>query len=251
MKSLLRSKPVQWAASLLIVGYIRLVAATTRWTMIGREDADRLNAGGQGFIVAFWHNRLLMGAVLRRLTTKRIFMLSSNHPDAEIIVNAARRLGVEFIRGSAANPKKQARNKGGTGALVQMIGAIRQGDIVGVTPDGPRGPREVVHPGVIKLSQLTGAPILPGAYSVTRGRFLNSWDRFLFPFPFGKGWYVGEPAIAAPAPDASSAELEEKRLALAAALTRTAARADALAGRSEAPQEPAAGSNGQTQNGMA
>lgn len=237
MKSFFRSKPVQWAVSLLIVGYIRLVAATTRWTMVDREEADRLNAGADGFIIAFWHNRLMMGAVLRKLTRKRVFMLSSNHPDAEIIVNAARRLGVEFIRGSAANPKKQGRDKGGSSALLQMVAAIRQGDIVGVTPDGPRGPREVVHPGVIKLAQLTGAPILPGAYSVTRGRFLDSWDRFLFPFPFGKGWYVGEPAIAAPKPDATKAELEETRVALGAALSRAAERADALAGRNAAARD--------------
>lgn len=235
MKALLRSKPVQWAASLIIAGYVQLVAATTRWTFVDRDHADRLNAGNSGFIVAFWHNRLLMGAVLRRMTEKRVFMLSSNHPDAEIIVNAARRFGVEFIRGSAANPKKRERDKGGTGALVQMIGAIRQGDIVGMTPDGPRGPRETVHPGVIKLAQLTGAPILPGAYSVTRGRFLDTWDRFLFPFPFGKGWYVGEPAIAAPMTDASEAELEACRNALAEALSRSAARADALAGRKSSP----------------
>ncbi len=236
MKALLRSKPVQWAASLLIASYIGLVAATTRWTFVGREDADRLNAGEKGFIIAFWHNRLLMGAVLRKLTRKRVFMLSSNHPDAEVIVNAARRLGVEFIRGSAANPKKRDRDKGGTGALVQMIGAIRQGDIVCITPDGPRGPREIVHPGVIKLSQLTGAPILPGAYSVTRGRFLATWDRFLFPFPFGKGWYVGEPALPAPPPDASPEQVEAARQALAGALSRTAAQADALAGRTPPPE---------------
>lgn len=235
MKALLRSKPAQWAASLLIAGYIRLVAATTRWTFVGHDDAERLNAGEKGFIIAFWHNRLLMGAVLRQRTQKRVFMLSSNHPDAEVIVKAARRLGIEFIRGSAANPKKRDRDKGGTGALVQMIGAIRQGDIVGVTPDGPRGPREVVHPGVIKLSQLTGAPVLPGAYSVTRGRFLSTWDRFLFPFPFGKGWYVGEPALLAPPPDASPEVLEAARLALGAALMRTAAQADALAGRAVPP----------------
>lgn len=231
VKAILRSKPVQALASLAIVAYIRLVGATTRWTFVDREEADRLNAGAGGFIVAFWHSRLLMGAVLRRFTAKRVFMLSSNHPDAEIIVNAARRLGVEFIRGSAANPKKPEKHKGGAGALAQMIGAVREGHVVCITPDGPRGPREVAHDGVLKLAQLTGAPILPGAYAVSRGISLKTWDRMLFPFPFGKGWYVGEPAVPAPAPAATPAEFEAARLALASALTRAAARADALAGR--------------------
>lgn len=238
-KAILRSKPVQSTLSLLIVAYIRLVAATTRWTFVNREDADRLNAGAGGFIVAFWHSRLLMGAVLRQQTSKRVFMLSSNHPDAEIIVGAARRLGVEFIRGSAANPLKPGKQKGGAGALAQMIGAVRGGDVVCITPDGPRGPREVAHDGVLKLAQLTGAPILPGAYSISRGVFLNTWDRMLFPFPFGRGWYVGEPALLPPSPGASTAEFEFARQSLAQALKRASARADALAGRgaSEAPVE--------------
>lgn len=235
LKAFVRSRPVQRLISLALAGYIALVGATTRWTFVDREEADKLNAGDKGFIIAFWHNRLLMGAVLRRFTRKRVFMLSSNHPDAEIIVDAARRMGVEFIRGSSANPKKREKAKGGAGALAQMIGAVREGGVVCITPDGPRGPREIAHVGIVKLAQFTGAPILPGAYSVTRGRFLKTWDRFLLPYPFGKGWYVGEPAIPAPAPGAPESEVETARQALAAALTRAAQRADALAGRSTPP----------------
>lgn len=230
-KSLLKSDFIRGLASRLIAAYVKLVAATSRWEMIGREHWEPLNQEGKGVIVAFWHARLLMTAVLRRETQKRVFMLSSLHRDAEIIVNAAKRFGVEFIRGSAANPKKASKDKKGGPALVQMIGALRDGHVVGVNPDGPRGPREVAHIGTIRLAQFSGAPILPGAYSVTRGRFLGTWDRFLLPYPFSRGWFVALAPINVP-PDASPEQLEEKRLELERALTAAAALADKHAGQS-------------------
>lgn len=231
LKRILRSKPVGTLAGLAIAGWIRFVAATTRWTYVDREAADRLNAGAGGFVVAFWHSRLVMGAVLRGETTKRVFMLSSNHPDAEIIVGAARRLGIEFIRGSSADPKKPQKNKGGAGALMQMVGAVRAGNVVCITPDGPRGPREVAQDGILKLAELAGAPIVPGAWSTTHALTLDTWDRMLFPLPFGRGWFVGEPPLPPPPPGAGPAEFAAARAALAAALSRATARADALAGR--------------------
>lgn len=233
-KFLLNNGVVRALASLLIVLYIRLVAATSRWEIIGREHWEPLDIEGEGAIVAFWHARLLMATILRRQTDKRTFMLTSNHRDAEIIVNAARRFGVEFIRGSAANPRKADKDKKGGPALVQMLGALREGHIVGVTPDGPRGPREVAHIGAVRLAQFSGAPILPGAYSVSRGKFLGTWDRFLLPLPFSKGVFVAYPPIRAPA-DAGPDMLEEKRLQLERALTAAAAEADARVGRSPAP----------------
>lgn len=237
-KSLLNSGVVRALASFLIAFYIRLVAATSRWETIGREHWDPLDVEGEGAIVAFWHARLLMATILRRETDKRVFMLTSHHRDAEIIVNAARRFGVEFIRGSAANPKKADKDKKGGPALVQMLGALREGHIVGVTPDGPRGPREVAHIGAIRLAQFSGAPILPGAYSVSRGKFLGTWDRFLLPLPFSKGAFAARPPIRVPA-DAAPAALEEKRLELERALAAAAAEADARVGRS--PPPPAIG----------
>lgn len=230
-KSLLKSSFARGLASRLIAAYVKLVAATSRWEMIGREHWEPLSVEGKGAIVAFWHARLLMAAIVRRETSKRVFMLSSMHRDAEIIVNAAKRFGVEFIRGSAANPKKASKDKKGGPALVQMIGALRDGHVVGVNPDGPRGPRQVAHIGTIRLAQFSGAPILPGAYSVTRGRFLGTWDRFLLPFPFSRGWFVALAPINVPA-DASPAQLEEKRLELERALTAAAALADKHAGQS-------------------
>lgn len=233
LKSLLRSAPARSLSSALIAAYIFLVDRTSRWELVGREHFDPFLGVDQGFIVAFWHQRLMMGVILRHQTDKRVFMLSSMHPDAEIIVNAAKRFGVEFIRGSTADPRKPEKDKKGGPALVQMIGVLRQGHVIGVNPDGPRGPRERAHVGVVRLAQFSGAPILPGAYSVTRGRFLKTWDRFLFPLPFSRGVFVGLSPIRVAA-DATSEEIEATRLAVERALAEATATADALVGRSPA-----------------
>jgi lysophospholipid acyltransferase (LPLAT)-like uncharacterized protein len=238
LRPILRSPAAAWAIGAVVAGYIGLVARTTRWTEVDREDAEAADAGPHGFIATFWHNRLMMGAIIRRRTTRGVYMLSSRHVDSEPIIAAARRFGVSFIRGSAANPKKAHVDKGGGSALFQMIAALRAGNIVAITPDGPRGPARRAQIGVVKLAQLAGVRMLSGAYSVDRGVFLKTWDRLFIPLPFGRGWFVGGPAIDPPPPDADEAHLEAKRAELERALNLAADRADALAGWSHAAPAP-------------
>ena len=121
-------------------------------------------------------------------------MLISAHRDGDIISNAVVPFGIEFIRGSAANPKKRFKDKHGVAALGQMTSALKKGDIVGITPDGPRGPRQKCQKGIIGLAKLSQAPLIPVGYATTRGRELNSWDRFWVAMPFSKGVFIiGEP----------------------------------------------------------
>ncbi|GJL92076.1 lysophospholipid acyltransferase family protein [Hyphococcus sp.] len=227
LKRLLKSAFVLRLASLLIGAYIRLVYATSRWTVIGREHVD---AAGGGAILAFWHGRLLMGAAIRRQTGRRVFMLISAHRDGEIIARGVSGFGVEFIRGSAANPNKPGKDKSGASAIAQMIAALHEGAIVGFTPDGPRGPGERAKPGVVRLAQMSGAPIIPAAYSINCGKRLSSWDRFLLAAPFAKGYYVAGAPIHVPA-DADAGQREVLRKQLEAALNDVTRDADARAGR--------------------
>ncbi len=233
-----QSRTAGAGASFFIGLYIRIVFATSRWDFIEREHADRLVESGEGFIAAFWHQRLLMGAVIRRKTERRVFMLISNHRDGEIIADAVRPFGIEFIRGSAANPKKTHKDKGGAPALAQMIAALEEGAIVGMTPDGPRGPSRRAQAGVIRLAQLSGAPILPGAYSSSGGWRLRTWDRFLLAAPFSRGAFVGEAPIRVPS-DAGPGDIEAARIALERALNSASDRADRAVGRS--PDDAAIG----------
>ncbi len=230
LKRFVKSAFAARLASGLIGGYIRLVHATSRWTFLGREEFEAALGEGKGVILAFWHGRLLMAPTVRSETDARVFMLISAHRDGEIIANSVKGFGVEFIRGSAANPKKPDKNKDGASAIVLMARALKDGHVVGVTPDGPRGPGERANRGVIRLAQMTGAPIVPAAYSVSRGGRLSTWDRFLVAAPFSRGVYLAGAPIAAPQENTPEA-LESARQSVENALKDVTRRADAHVGR--------------------
>ena len=95
----------------------------------------------------------------------------------------------------------------------------------GFTPDGPRGPRYRVQPGLILVAKRTGAAILPMTFGAQRKRVFRSWDAFLLPLPFSRLVVIyGEP-IYVPA-DASAADLDVKREEVEASLRRITETAD-------------------------
>lgn len=230
IKKALRSPLAGRLASSAIAGYIRLVEATSRPEFIGREHADALLSADKGFILAFWHARLLMGASMRGETDRPVYMLISAHRDGEMIANAVKGFGVQLIRGSAVDPKKPGKNKSGAPAIAAMIAALEEGSIVGMTPDGPRGPAGVAKIGAVKLAALTGAPILPAAYSASMGPRLKTWDRFLLAAPFSRLAFAARPPVHVERTTDATA-LEAARAHLETELTAAARIADEAVGR--------------------
>jgi lysophospholipid acyltransferase (LPLAT)-like uncharacterized protein len=227
----LRSEPAAAFGAAAIAGYIRLVETTSRFEFQGRAHADGLLAANpRGFILAFWHERLMMAPLVRRQTTRPVKMLISPHADGALVARAVKGFGVEAIAGSASDPKKPWKNRAGAGAVAALIAAIGEGAIIGVTPDGPTGPRRRAKPGVIRLAAMSGAPIIPAASSVSNAVIINSWDRFMLALPFSKGAFVARPPIRVAA-DADADALEEMRRLLESELNLAAGAADAAVGR--------------------
>src|SRR5258707_7524210 len=138
-RRLLRSSRLRLLACWVIQLYIRFVYATNRWTVEGGEVPRRLRAEGRGFILAFWHRRLLMIPMAwQRLAP--MHMLISAHRDGRIIADAVTYFGVHSIAGSS--------RRGGTSALRAMLKQLEAGECVGITPDGPRGPAKQASGGV-------------------------------------------------------------------------------------------------------
>lgn len=221
--------------SRLVALYIRLVEATTRWEFDGRERYDAVLDEGTGVILALWHGRLFMAPCWGERRRRTLGMVSNNR-DGEFIAGIFRRFGIEAVRGSTYDHAK-SRDKGGLRAYIAARRELtRDGIVLGITPDGPRGPRMRAQPGVAQLSIDTGCPVQPVSFSVRRGLLLRNWDRFLAPLPFGRGVQIwGEPLRPPRAgdPAAAAAYLAE----IEAALTAITQRADRLCGR--APVEPA------------
>ena len=65
---------------------------------------------------------------------------------------------------------------------------------IGITPDGPRGPRHKVGEGTINISRISNKKILPMSLACKKKWVLNTWDKFIVPKPFNEICIVwGEP----------------------------------------------------------
>ena len=69
-------------------------------------------------------------------------------------------------------------SRGAVGALLAAARELAGGAIVALTPDGPRGPRRELKPGVLAAAQRAGVPVIPVYAEVDRAWRLDSWDRF-------------------------------------------------------------------------
>ncbi len=189
-----------WLGSL----YIRLVHATGRWQVVNGGHAARLWDEGQPFILAFWHGRILMMPKSWRRSVP-IHMLISQHRDGQLIARTVSHFGIHTVVGSTT--------RGGSAALRAMLKFLKSGQCVGITPDGPKGPRQRASLGVVNVAKLAGVPILPATFSTSRRRLLGSWDRFAVALPFSRGVFVWGDPIAV-ARDASEEQLESARRAV-------------------------------------
>jgi lysophospholipid acyltransferase (LPLAT)-like uncharacterized protein len=214
--------------------YIWLVFRTSPWTVVRGEIPQRFWDKREPFILAFWHGRIAM-MVFSWQSRAPIGMLISRHRDGEMISNVIARYGFSSIRGSAAKPGSD-KAKGGQAALKAMLRALREGESVGITPDGPRGPRMRASDGASALARLSGAPVIPAAFATRRRRVLSSWDSFILPLPFTRGVFVwGEPIHVDRKGD--DAALERARQSIEDGLNAVTHEADRLVG--QAVIEPA------------
>jgi lysophospholipid acyltransferase (LPLAT)-like uncharacterized protein len=177
-KRLLRNEKMLNGLSWFAAQYVGFVFNTTKWHKIGWENAESYWQENTPFITAFWHNRLMMGPFGWR-SSMPFYMLISSHDDGKIIAKTVAEHGIFTIPGS--------KSKGGIAALKVILKTLQSGGCVGVTPDGPRGPRLVASEGIINIARLSGCDILPFTYAVAKRKLFKSWDRFIFALPFGKG----------------------------------------------------------------
>ena len=177
----------------VIAGMIRLLAFTLRRQL--EDPAGLLQRNpGEPRIWAFWHNRiLLMPYVYEWLCPgRRMLMMVSRSRDGEFITRIMSRFGIDGARGSSS--------QGGSGALRELLRELDrpQARDIGITPDGPRGPRAQVQDGVLALSASSGRPIYPITVHYSRFWRLPSWDQFQIPHPGAICRVVIGPAVAAP-----------------------------------------------------
>jgi len=209
--------------AVLIAGYIRLIDRTGRWEVTFPPATADLIREGRPFIGAFWHGRLLMVyPAWRRLLAKlgerqrrQPYIISSAHGDGQLIQLAVNRFGARTLWGSS--------RRGGAKVLREAKRVLDEGDIIVMTPDGPRGPRMRAQPGIAYLAGSANVPVVPVTFAARRQRTLKSWDRFMLVWPFASGVIAfGEPVLLAEGGDTESRRLhiEDHMIAFACAVDR-------------------------------
>ena len=177
---------------------------TTRVKIVRGEIRDRLRAADQRFIYALWHQRQVFFTVSHR--GDNVTVLVSRSADGEMMAEVIRLCcGVVSVRGSSS--------RGASGAVLSLMKALKSGVDLGITPDGPKGPRCEVKEGVMYLAQRLGVPILPVTNAQSNRIVLaRSWDQFHLPMPFGRAAVVyGEPIEVGPGDDLNLKAAELKR----------------------------------------
>ena len=197
------------AAGWLLRILVPLIGSTIRWRI---EDPSGLlvSLPERACIFAFWHNRIFLMPFLfrkhwRTRCRERVAVLVSASKDGEKLAHVLSKFNLICVRGSSSRRGKEA--------LRELARLVEEGYDVGITPDGPRGPKYHCHDGVISLSQLTQSPIIPVSYEVSRKIIVNSWDGFIVPLPFARAMLrIGSP-ITVPS-TADGVAREQKRLEL-------------------------------------
>lgn len=224
-KALFRNPAVQSVLGALAASYVWLVRVTSRWVDENPEATAGAWAGAEPVIIAFWHNRLFL---MPHCWSSRapFHMLISSHADGRLISKTVSWFGISTVTGSSS--------KGGSQATRELVRLLKSGTSVGITPDGPRGPRQQAGDGAIALAKLSGVKIVPAAVATGGRQLLSTWDKLIVPLPFTRGARVWGPPITVPK-DSNAEMLSQLRDTLEDSLISVSNRADALVGQKVMP----------------
>ena len=132
-------------------------------------------------------------------------MLISGHRDGQLVSRSIGYFGAKTVVGS--------KSRGGASAALEIVRLLRRGEVIAVTPDGPRGLRMRAKEGVISLAIMGGVLIIPLTYARRPRKVLFELGPFNLPLPFCRGVFIwGDPIDVPKTADAKMKE--EKRLLL-------------------------------------
>lgn len=221
---LVRSRFAMASLSRLVVAYFRLVHRTNPQVEFDARGAERLLAEHGPIITTCWHGQHFLIPMFRRNGEPSVAMVSRSK-DAELNAQVIERMGVRTIRASGGRGGYRAGKKGAVGGILAMRKELRAGHSVFMIADIPNGTPRKAGMGIVSISRLSGAPIVPVAYASSRRRvFERAWDKAVLNLPFGRSaFYFGDP-IYVPE-DADDETMENRRLELETSLDTILAKA--------------------------
>ena len=160
------------------------LASTWRTEVVHLERWEQASTAGKPRVFMAWHETILPLLWHHRRVGGTIVV--SDNRDGQYLADFAKSLGYRSVRGSSS--------KGAARALIGAVRELEAGFTVAFTPDGPRGPRREMKPGLVAAAQRADAIIIPLRAEANRAWRLNSWDEFLIPKPFARvAIFYGQP----------------------------------------------------------
>jgi lysophospholipid acyltransferase (LPLAT)-like uncharacterized protein len=170
-----------WRRVLLwpIGGLLHLWGRTLRFET-SPEDYRHYTKRDEPVALVLWHNRLFLSSeIFRRYRQGRpAYALISASRDGAWLDAFFDLMGMHAVRGSSSRLGREA--------ATALVDVLRAGHDVGITPDGPRGPRYDFKAGALIVARRTQTPLLLIGAEFSSAWQLNSWDRFYLPKPFSR-----------------------------------------------------------------
>tara|TARA_B100002003_G_C13858848_1_gene420593 strand:+ start:28 stop:693 length:666 start_codon:yes stop_codon:yes gene_type:complete len=187
-KKILKNIFIQHILGLIVAVYIFIVRITSSIHFENKSVPDTFLLNNKPFILAFWHNQLMMISFCWK-SKKKINILASSHSDGRFGSIIGKYFKLKNIPISS---------KDNNFILRSIINILNTKQYIGITPDGPRGPKEIVSEGIIKIARASKTPIIPCGFWSSRNIQLKSWDAFLVTLPFSKCFFVWHDPIYIP-----------------------------------------------------
>lgn len=153
------------------IGIYLLYLLSYTWRIDTLGNMDKLPK-----VIAFWHGSMLPVWFFFRKEVNKVAVVSKSK-DGQILSDYLTLLGYKLVRGSSSNSGKEV--------IEQAVSLAKENKIL-ITPDGPRGPREVMKVGAVIIANRASVPLQLCSVKCKNSIRLNSWDKFQIPLPFSK-----------------------------------------------------------------
>ena len=187
-KKLLKHFIVQQLLAFIAFIYIVFVKITSNIKYENIDSPKKYWQGKKPFILAFWHGQLMTFSYTWKIN-KKLNILASSHSDGRFGASIARYFKVNNIPISSDSNNLSLR---------PIFKILNSNNYIAITPDGPRGPKEKVSEGIIKIAKISKVPIIPVGFGSSKNFCLKSWDSFLITLPFSKCRIVWGDSITIP-----------------------------------------------------
>jgi hypothetical protein len=224
VKRRLLKRTLERIAPAVVALVVWLTYRTTRRVLVNWHAVEMRQRRGEHAIIATWHNNIAYLVAFLGLNVS-LDAITSKSRDGDLIARIARAFGMGAVRGSSS--------RGALSALRESLRVLKS-RWVGITPDGPRGPRYVLQAGAPALAQLSGAPLIPIVWASRRFWQFGSWDRMRLPKPFSTVVILmGDPIFVN-----RDEDTEQARQRIELAMRKLSRDADRFVGGTLTDQEP-------------